>query len=212
MQQYKPGTRREPDSLAPVQLERAGIDEEIAQMKRGKGMRLTLTLLVAAIGVVGGTRWMGKIDDSQAYAAAAERLESIDSQQGEAFLRCALPNVQNSQLGSAPALLNAIEIASDRLDKRYGKLLEQCDYLLDGLTSSLSGLRAPADMTRRLQTLQSSASQLSSAFQDYRDYLLDPNKRYDYVQALPMIEKIANHWQEYQTARADAKTALRDHQ
>ena len=209
--QYKPGTRREPDSLAPFQLERASVEEEVAQMRRGKGVKLTLTLLAVACGAFGATRWMGSIDASQAYAAAADRLEAIDSQQGEAFLRCALPNVQNSQLSSAPALHNAIEVASDRLDKRYGRLLEQCGYLLEGLTGALSNVRAPADMSRRMDTLRASADQFSAAFQDYRDYLLDPHKPYDYVQATPLIEKIANHWQDYQTARADARTALRSH-
>lgn len=206
---YKPGTRREPESLAPIQLERISVDEEVAQMKRGKGMQLVLTALVIALGVAGGSRWMSDIDASQAYAAAADRLEAIDSQQGDAYLRCALPNVQNSQLSSASSLHNAIEIASERLEKRYGKLLEQCDYLLVGLTSALSAMRAPADMTRRMDDLRVSADQLGDAFQDYRDYLLDPAKPYDYVQATPLIEKIANHWQQYENARAQARSALR---
>jgi hypothetical protein len=208
MAQYK-RTTREPDSLAPIQLDRISVEEEVLQMKTGKGLRLTVTLLLATLAVVGGTRWMGRIDATQAYAHAADQLEAIDSHEGEAFLRCALPNLQASQLSSGSALHSAIEITSERFDKRYAKQLVSCTYLLDELQTSLGTLRAPADMTLRVEALRHSAQDFGQAWSRYRGYLQDPTQRYDFVQATPLIEKIAVAWDNYHAKRDEAKVALR---
>lgn len=205
-------TAREPDSLAPIQLERVSVEEEVAQMKTGKALRLALTLMVGVTGAFGVVRWMGRIDNSQAYAQAADRLEQIDSQQGEAFLRCVLPNLQNTQLSSATELHSAIEIVSERFDKRYAQQLASCAYLLDDLEDALGSVRAPADMTRKVETLRLSAQTFAQTWQHYRAYLQDPAQRYDFVQATPLIEKISVAWQGYQTQRAETKAALRAHE
>jgi hypothetical protein len=178
-------------------------------MKTGKGLHLTVTLLVAAIGLVGGARWMGRIDAHQAYAHAADQLDAIDSQQGDAFLRCALPNLQHSQLSSATALHSAIEIVSERFDKRYAQQVSGCRYLLDELQDELGTIRAPADMTLRVDGLRHAAQDFTSAWDRYRSYLQDPSQRYDFVQATPLIEKISVAWENYQTQRTDTRVALR---
>jgi hypothetical protein len=209
MEEQKQRVSREPESLAPIQLERVSVEDEVAQMKTGKGLRLTLTLLIGVAGVFGIMRWMGTIDHSQAYAHAADRLEEIDAQQGEAYLRCALPNLQNSQISSSTALHSAIEVVSERYDKRYAQQLAGCAYLLNALESALSTVQAPPDMTRRVEGLRLSAQNFAQAWEHYRAYLKDPAQRYDYVQATPLIEKISVAWQGYQTQRAEATAALR---
>jgi hypothetical protein len=202
---------REPESLAPIQLERASVDDEVAQMKTGKGLRLAITLLACAAAVFGVVRWMSSIDTQQAYAHAADRVEEIDAQQGEAFLRCALPNLQNSQLNSASALHSAIETVSERFDKRYAHQLASCSYLLNDLQAALGTVQVPPDMTRHMEGLRHSAQDFAQAWHNYQVYLQDPAQRYDYVQATPLIEKISVAWQGYQTQRTETNTALRSH-
>jgi hypothetical protein len=148
------------------------------------------------------------MDAHQAYAHAAEQLEVIDSQQSEAFLRCALPNIQRAQLSDPSALHTAIEIASERMDKGYGRVLAQCEPLLQSFEEGVNGIKAPSDMTRRLQTLSFAAGALGQAWGDYRTYLQDPAQRYDYVQATPRIEKITTAWSNYQTQRTQVRDAL----
>jgi hypothetical protein len=211
-QEYKPGTRREPDSLAPVQLERLSIEEDIALMQRGKTLPLTLSLLLATVVVAASVRWVGQLDRQQAYAHAAERLEAIDSQQSEAFLRCALPNVQRSQLSSTVALHNAIEIASERFDKFYGRQLTHCEHYLIDLESELDNVQVPTDMARQLGTLRDTAHEFGLAWSNYRDYLRDPAQAYDYVRATPMIEKVTLAWGSYRAQQAEIKAALRAHE
>jgi hypothetical protein len=203
---------REPESLAPIQLERVSLDEEVAQMKTGKGLRLTLTLLIGAAAVFGVVRWMGNLDTAQAYAHAADRVEEIDAQQGGAFLRCALPNLQNSQLTSASALHSAIETVSERLDKHYAHQLASCASLLEEFETALGTVRAPADMKLRIEGLRRSAHDFAQAWHNYQAYLQDPAQRYDFVQATPLIEKIGVAWQGYQTQRTEADSALRSHE
>jgi len=200
--------RSDPSSLAPIQLERSSVDEDIAQLKRGKGLRLTLTLAVGLAAIAGGTQLLRSMDAHQAYAKAGEQLELVDAQQSEAFLRCALPNLQRSQLDDPSELHTAIEIATERMDKAYGRVLAQCDPLLESFEEAVSQIKGPADMTRRLSSLSNAAGALGHSWSEYRKYLQDPTQHYDYVQAAPRIEKITNAWQDYQTQRDQTRDAL----
>ena len=201
-------TREDPHSLAPIQLEGTSVDDEVALLKKGRGLRLGLTLAVIAAGALGGQRLLRSMDEHAAYTQAASRLEQIDSQQSEAYLRCALPNLKRSQLESATALHSAIEVATEHMDKGYGRVLAQCAPLLDELQASVQGLDAPPDMTRRLQRLSSSVTDFKTSWLAYQSYLQDRNRPYDYVQAAPLIERITIAWEGYQAAHKQAKDAL----
>jgi hypothetical protein len=201
-------TREDPHSLAPISLETTSVDDEVAMIKKGRGQRLALTLVVVAAGVLGGQRLLRSMDEHAAYATAAAQLEAVDSQQGDAYLRCALPNLQRSQIESASALHSAIEIATEHMDKSYGRVLAQCAPLLDQLESSVAQLTAPPDMTRRLQRLSSAVTDYKSSWTAYQSYLQDRNQHYDYVQAAPLIERITIAWEGYQAAHRQAKEAL----
>jgi hypothetical protein len=200
--------REDPHSLAPIQLENVSVDKEIAQIRGGRGLRLTITMLCLAAAAVGGSQLLRSMDAHQAYAQAAAQLERVDADQSEAFLRCALPNLQRSQIDAPNSLHNAIEIATERMDKSYGKLLAQCTPLLQTFEEAINNIKAPPDMTRRLATLSNAAGGLDRAWANYRSYLQQPGQPYDYVQAAPLIEKITGAWQNYQTARTQAKDAL----
>ena len=210
--QYKPGTRREPDSLAPLQLERTSVEEDAAQLRRGNGTPLMLSLVLATVASFGGLEWLGNIDRQQAYAHAAERLETIDSQQSEAFLRCALPNVQRTQLSSTQALHNAIEVVSERFDKYYGRQLAHCAHYLDDLNTELAAVSVPRDMKLQLDSLQHAARLFRRAWDNYRIYLQDPEQRYDFVKATPMIEKVTLAWADYRAQQDQIKGSLRAHE
>jgi hypothetical protein len=201
-------TREDPHSLAPISLEGTSVDDEVAMIKKGRGQRLALTLAVVVVGVLGGQRLLRSMDERAAYASAAAQLEHVDSQQGEAYLRCALPNLQRSQLESASALHSAIEIATEHMDKGYGRVLAQCAPLLENLESGVIGLTAPPDMTRRLENLSSSVTDYKHSWLNYQTYLQDQNQHYDYLKAAPLIERITIAWEGYQAANRQAKEAL----
>ncbi|MEY4579290.1 MAG: hypothetical protein RL701_3993 [Pseudomonadota bacterium] len=200
--------RQDPHSLAPIQLEGRSIERDVALIRGGQGARLTITILtLVAIGV-GGARLLKAVDSQQAYAHAASQLERVDAEQSESFLRCALPNLQRSQVDTTSSLHSAIEIASEGMDKAYGTLLEECSPLLESLELAVNQINAPPDMTRKLSALSLSARNLGRAWTNYRHFLQQPNKPYDYVQAAPLIEKITLAWQDYRVARSQAKQAL----
>jgi len=207
---HKPNvpTREDPHSLAPISLEGTSVDDEVALIKRGRGQRLALTLAVLAAGLFGGQRLLRSMDEHAAYSGAAAQLEQVDSQQGEAYMRCALPNVQRSQLESATALHSAIEIATEHLDKGYGRVLAQCAPLLDELEANIHSLSAPPDMTRRLERLSGAVTDYKTSWATYQKYLQDRSQPYDYVKAAPLIERITIAWEGYQAAHRQAKEAL----
>jgi hypothetical protein len=202
--------REDPHSLAPIQIEISNIDEDIARLKRGKSARLLIAALCSGLAAFGVAKWMDTIDGSQQYAAAAERLDAINAQQANALLRCLLPDLQRSQLASRQALHTAFEIASDRAQKYYGKQLKQCSRLSEELVRRLDNLDVPTDLAPSLQTLRSSAGDLNHALGNYRMYLQDPARPYDFVQATPLIEHIANAWTTYEERRAQLNDVLRN--
>lgn len=202
--------REDPHSLAPVQIEIATIDDDIARLKRGKSTRLMLTGLLSGLAVFGVVQWMQSIDGVQAYTAAAENLEAIHAQQGNAFLRCVLPDAQRSQLSSRQALHTALEVASERWQKYYGKQLQYCTGLSKRLMQRLNDLDVPPDAVRDLQGVRIAASELDRAVDSYRVYLLDPSRSYDFVQATPLIERVSIAWTAYEDERTRVNQLLRD--
>jgi hypothetical protein len=203
--------REDPHSLSPLQLEAPNIDDDLAQLKRGKSARLYVTVALSGLAVFGVAKWMENIDGSQAYAAAAERVEAINAQQGTALLRCILPELQRSQLEDQTALHTALEVASERAGKGYGRQLRQCASLSEDLSVRIDALQVPADMASRLTSLRSYASEVDEAIAVYRKYLEDPARPYDFVQATPLIERVAIAWTVYEDQRSRLNQALRDH-
>lgn len=203
--------REDPHSLSPLQLEAPNIDEDLAQLKRGKSARLYATVALSGLAAFGVAKWMENIDGSQAYAAAAERVEAINAQQGTALLRCMLPELQRSQVADQSALHTALEVASERAGKAYGRQLRQCAPLSEDLSLRIDALQVPADMASRLTNLRSYANEVDEAIAVYRAYLEDPARAYDFVQATPLIERVAIAWTVYEDQRARLNQALRDH-
>ena len=60
-------------------------------------------------------------------------------------------------------------------------------------------------------TLRSYANEVDQAIEVYRKYLEDPDRQYDFVQATPLIERVAIAWTVYEQQRAKLNTALRAH-
>src|SRR5690349_18201136 len=115
--------REHPHSLAPIAIGGTSDEQDIANMRSGRSLRVALTLLVAAAAVVGGVQLLRSMDTRQTYVMAASQLERSDTDQRDAFMRCALPNYQRSQVTNAGTLRSAVESASERMEKNYAKLL-----------------------------------------------------------------------------------------
>lgn len=195
--------RGAPDSLAAVQLERLSVDDEIAQMNRGKGGKLVFAVSALALLLGGGAYWMKRVDVEQAHVAAIEGIDRIAEQKASSFMQCALPGAQPSQLASRDALRNAIENASDRFGKGYARTLAHCAPVLDELTRELTAIKAPSDLQSKVIGVQRAGSELQQGWDAYRRYLSDPKLQYDRVQAAPMVDGIAVAWDNYQHVRTE---------
>jgi hypothetical protein len=199
--------RKAPHSLTPVQLESAGYDEDLAKFRSGRWLRLSVMFVVVIAAVIGATQLLRTMDTHQSYAQAASQLERSETEQREAFMRCALPNIAHAQLTSAGTLRNAIEIVSGRMDKAYGRVLATCTPLFASFEQALKDVKAPDDVRPSVEAVSSAAADFGKAWSSYREYL-QGGPAYDPVQAAPLIEKITSTWQGYETAREQAKKAL----
>lgn len=206
MSQSEEPAREDPHSLAPIAIGSASDDQDIANMKSGRGMRVALTLIVAAAAVIGGAQLLRSMDDRQTYVLAASQLERSDTEQRDAFMRCALPNYQRSQLTNAGTLVNAIESASQRMERNYAKLLSKCTPLLGSFQQALTDIKAPTDVKEQVGAVNKAAAELALSFDRYREHL--QHKSYDANEAAPLVEAIGNSWQSYLSARDKAKHAI----
>jgi len=200
--------RDDPHSLAPIQLEPASVQEEVAQLKRGRGLRLALNLVALVAVATAAGQWLNGVDTRNSYNHAAAQLDRSETTQAEGFMRCVLPDLQASQLTSMVTLYGTIENLTEQLGKAYGDQVAACAPLLDDFENSVHNVRAPADMTRRLQEVSQAASAVKNSWQSYQAYLQQPNQPYDYIQAAPMIDRITVAWKAYHQTNGEAKQAL----
>jgi len=212
MQEREPGPgvqRDDPHSLAPLQIERLSVDDEVARMSRGKSRQLLkLGAAVSLCAAIAGL-WLTGLDSHKTYADAIGSARALDERHSDAFLRCALPGIPSARLASGEQLHSAIERISERLGKSYGRSLSRCSSRLAGLVTGLRKLSVPAEALK-LAAARDAAAALERAWDDYRIYLLDERTPYDYVQALPRVEKIALAWSAYGRRMTELESALRE--
>jgi len=194
------------DSLAPVQLERLSVEEEVAQMQRGKGGKMALVIAAGSLLLAGGAYWMRHLDVERAYVVTAESIAQVDTQQAQAFMHCALRNVQAPQLASPDALRATIEITHQRLGAGFTRNLDQCLPLLDDLAPGLTAIKAPNDVKPKLTALEQSSNELRRSWKLYRTYLGDP--KFDDAQAAQLIESVTAAWARYEDLRSKISDEL----
>ncbi len=194
------------DSLAPRQRHRLSVEDEAALMNRGRsrqiwGTAVVVALIVASIGLV--LRFM-ELQQQRNNAYGAVR--SADDEHAGEFIRCALPTVQSTQLGSANAMLSMIERTSDRLGARYAGVLGACTFELATLGAALQQVSVPKEAKDELHALRASVIDLRRAWTTYQAYLAGGNR--EYVKALPLMEKAALSWTAYTQRRKALEDAL----
>ena len=199
-------SREVPQSLAPIQVERT-TDPDLAGMRGHRGVKITIAVLVFAAAIGGGAQLLRMMDARQAYATAAAQLDRSESEQGDAFIRCALPHQQRGNLTVPTALHGAIEIATERMGKTYAKVLTTCTPLLESFQQSISGIKAPPDVTPKVAAVSKAANDFGAAWLGLRDHLQRAGEA-DRAETAPLIDKITATWQTYQTERERAKQAL----
>jgi hypothetical protein len=199
--------REAPPSIAPVQIERAAEEQDLASMRGRRGPRIVVTVVALAAATFGVVRLLKSMDAHQAYSEAAAQLERSEVEQREAFMRCALPHQQNTQLASQSALQGAIEIATERMGKTYASVLTKCTPLLDSFKQSVAAIQSPADTAGSVKAVSKTANEFAVAWLGLRDFLRSSGE-YDRTQIAPHIQAITSAWEAYSTERIKAKAAL----
>src|SRR5262245_10490373 len=196
-----------PASIAPVQVERASDELDLAEMRGRRGPRIVVAVVILAAASFGVVRLLQSMDKHQAYSEAAAQLERSEVEQRDAFMRCALPNQQNAQLTSQTVMRSAIEIATERMGKTYAKVLTKCTPLLDSFQQAVAGVKAPADTAASVQAVSKAANDFAAAWLGLRDFLQNTSD-YDREQTAPRIQAITAAWEAYSNERIKAKAAL----
>jgi len=184
------GEREEQDSLAPVQLD-VSDDQELASMKRGKGVQLLAVVIIALGTVSGGVLAMRGLDRDRAYEQASAATQELRRTHVTAFVQCALPFAQASNLASPERLYAAIADMVERSAATYAQVLRQCESKLLTLPPALGSLRAPSELRGSIARLRESSLQLQQASSALRSALEDPAQREDYVGVTARADHLA---------------------
>jgi hypothetical protein len=183
--------KREQDSLAPMQLDRLTIEEEVAGMNRGKGAKLLGVAIVASALVVGGAVAMKRIDRDQAEGQAGAAIAGLLEQHVEAYFSCAAPDTPPAALSNGERLHSAIEILAERYQKAYARTLESCEPKLAGLVPALTVTPVAKTLAPAVTDLRSAAVSLQDSASDLRAYLSDSRRPYDYAEVTAFIDRLA---------------------
>jgi hypothetical protein len=183
--------KREQDSLAPMQLDRLTIEEEIAGMNRGKSTQLLGVAMMVSALAVGGAWAMKRMDRDQAESNAAAAVASLRVQHVEAYLVCIAPEAPLSVFASSERLHSALEHLAERYQKAYARTLESCEPKLEGLIPALTVAPVAKSLEPRVSELKAAAMAIQDGGSDLRSYLADSRRQYDYVEVTAFIDRLA---------------------
>jgi len=188
---------------------RLSIEAEAATMNRGRGRQVTAlvagVLLLAGAGVLG----LQHITRGDAYTQAATDAARIEHEHFDGFFGCVLPGARPSEL-NAEQVHSAFESVGDRFGKSYAKTLERCLPRMQALTASVNALQVPADVEPQRTALVVATTALTAANTHYLRYLSDTTHQYEFVAAMPMLEKFGAAWAGYRVAHGDLERALEE--
>ena len=207
-QEAQRSPRGEQDSLAPVELDRLTVDEEVAMMQRGKSGRLVVAALALVLAGGGAFTWMQRMDTRDAYTNAATVAVRLHHEHLDAFLRCALPRADAAQLQSQEGLSAAFANHGALLGRAHSGVLARCAEALVELSREVAAIRAPNPLRPQLTALHQAAEALRRAADGYRAQL-GAADGYDAAQLTPAIEKIVLARATYQQRQAALERAVR---
>jgi hypothetical protein len=196
------------DSIAPVQVQRTSVEDEVAQMNRGKGRQITAVVAVIALSGLAGTYLLRGMDAHQRYEDAIVNLDQLHKDHADAHLQCVLENTNRSLVSSADKLHQVITRYSERHGAGYARRLTECAPTLAGLVPALNKLQPPKEVDADLRSLRTAATDLQRVWDEYRAYLAS-GSAYDEAQASPRIDQITSSWSGYQAQRVRLERDLR---
>ena len=183
--------KREQDSLAPMQLDRLTIEEEVAGMNRGKSAQLLGVAMMVSALAVGGAWAMKQMDRDQAENNAGAAVANLRVEHVEAYLVCIAPEAPLSVFSSSERLHSALENQTERYQKAYASTLESCEPKLEGLIPALTVAPVAKKLEPTVNELKAAAMAVRDGANDLRSYLADPRRPYDYVEVTAFIDRLA---------------------
>jgi hypothetical protein len=208
MSQSNHDAQKAPHSLTPISLQSNTDDDDLAQMHKGRGARGLLLMAAVVAAIVGGAKLLRMMDAQQAYSVAANQLERTDTDDLDAFLRCAIPTYQRSVLAAPDGLSNELERVTQRSARGYARTLTGCMPLLATVNASLAATKPPADVKQHVDAVIQAGTAFGKAWLELRELLQRSGAVYDSAETATAIGKINTAWQQYLTTRESAKKAL----
>ncbi len=201
-----------PDSLAPVTIPEASVDEEAAAMNKGKSRTIIAAVVVAAICFIGAGVFLQNADEKSAFREAGQTLNGIKKRQFNRFWGCALEGVNLSDVRSNADLVAKIEIRSSAGRTRYGRMVRnRCVDILGEIASALDVLQVPSELKPQVEGMKKATTQLRDGWREYLTYITDPELNYDETRARRYLDKIALGWYGFSKDHAKLNKELKSH-
>jgi hypothetical protein len=186
--------------------ERPSIDAQAGETNRGRGRQVLACVAGAVLLVAAGLLALRQITRSDAYIRAATDTARIEREHFDGFFGCILPGARPSEL-NAEQVHFAFESVGDRFGKSYAKTLQRCLPRMHALSENVNALRVPSDVEAQRTALVVATTALTSANTQYLRYL-SATLEYEFVAAMPMLEKFGAASAGYRAAQSDLQRAL----
>ncbi len=202
----QPGSSRHEDSLASIQVDRLSVEDEAASMNRLRVWQLRGAIVAAIVLLGAGAMWMKGVDRRGAYSELGTGIAALRAGPLSAFVQCAAPGAQPSQLAAAGQLPAALLAASEHTGKGYTRALLHCSPLLEQAGLQLAALNVPSAVAPQAAALRAALSDLQATVESA---VTVPS--YDSAKVVALTQKVAAGWQAYDEKQVALQTALRAH-
>lgn len=198
------------NSLVPVETD-ASLNEAVDSMDKGSGLKLVGFAVGLAAVIAVAVAVLGNLDNRQAFVDAGARVAALKEDRFEAFLNCALVNMNQSQIKSADDLEFQLDKRAQHFGKPYAATLQKCAANLDTLERELATLAVPDPLKQQTKAMEKAAGEMRHALQNFVATSASGGPQYDAAASKPALSTLAKSWQRFAQSHTAFTDALRKH-
>jgi hypothetical protein len=195
------------DSIAPIELDRLTIEEEIASMNRGRGKSITGIVAAVAAAVVAVVLMLRTMDADRAYTETGAAVRGLAAEHFDSYWLCAVPAALRMPVDSGEKLATQLERVADHLGRSYGATLQRCEARLEPLPGKLGALAVPDALETDRARLVGASETLLSRVKALRERL-GAVESYSFASVASEIDGVAKAYDGFSTARSELLGAV----
>lgn len=197
-------------SLAPIVVQRDGLEADAAALHRGGRRALSGFVLISLAALALFVFALGDLDRRQSYLDAGQRIESIRIEGFAKFWNCALIGTPLSRVRSADDAESEITRRAEHFGPAYGMHLKRCGVNLGAMEREVGSLTVPVTLAPQVRAIEQALANTRTALDEVVAGLARVDS-VDVAGAKLAVAQLALDFDELRRSHAAFRTALRKH-